>query len=79
MSVLQAAIIVGLSPAFLAAFYEPTFFGILTFRKSRNSSIRHGSVSEIPTRKRTLEFLRPLMSKAAGWLLICYGIVQITV
>ena len=54
--VLQAASIVGLSPAFLAAFLEPSFF-----RNSRNSSVRHGSVSEIPIPNRILEFRRPLI------------------
>ena len=70
---LQAASIVVLSPAFLAAFHVRTFFGISNFsefrtfrnsesdfRNSMNSSVWHRSVYQIPIPNPISEFHRPL-------------------
>ena len=61
---LLADSIVGISPAFLAAFREPTIFGIPNFSEFRlfwnstNSSVWHGSVSVIPIPNRISGFCR---------------------
>ena len=70
---LQAASIVVLLPAFLAAFHVRTFFGISNFsefrtfrnsesdfRNSMNSSVWHRSVYQIPIPNPISEFHRPL-------------------
>jgi predicted esterase len=53
--VLQAASIVGFSPAFIAAFHEPTNFKIPNFFVS---SAQHDSVSEILMMSSIREFRR---------------------
>ena len=41
--------------------------GIPTFRNSRHSSVRYGSVSKIPIPNRISEFRRPLHGTATGF------------